>query len=633
MLGIFALTGCLGEDPNSGGRVFRPGELPTGGISNAGSAFPRQVIAVSSTPNEQLELIWDPDLSTERELIGDKFNRYIQIPTDATPGIHYVSIKQPGAPDRMAQVKVLPPAPMPYPNPRIEDVAITNFSVTGVAQEAEVCTETTQEMIDSIRDGSDSLDPKFGRKYEDQTGQYSPETGTFCRTEPVAAFLKATIFITITNADADAGITISQTGNHKNVEITQTDLFSALPSREIHSRIPETYGYPVFHAVQFRVDVEGLESGAEYNIRAMNNPKRNDPDDGGRKHRSDQLVFAVPSSPDRVDSDNDRLSDVVEERLRAEGLPADPMHKTIFVEADFLFTAVPNDGIWKIAENTFARAPILNPDGSRGVSLFIDRGQDREGTGPFNRGGVLSIGHPFLSLDYCGWPGGNPILPCTSLREVKRAHFRPERNKIFHYAVFGSYSPAGSGGMAKVGGWDFVVTSWRDAAWNGEAGVIAKASTFVHELGHNLNLRHSGLPSIDTGDGNQFESPWTPNTPSIMSYRWQIDGIDRDCDFKSDRVITFSRGMYKDFDEAKTSERDGVCDNRPADIDQDATVKTKAPTVGTSYAHCWMIFNCDDDTDDIHRDGNQWGAVAFRPLEPLCTVGEPNCRSWFEERK
>lgn len=120
--------------------------------------------------------------------------------------------------------------------------------------------------------------------------------------------------------------------------------------------------------------------------------------------------------------------------------------------------------------------------------------------------------------------GLEKIDGCASLYEIKGDHFDLARLFSFHYFVFG-YSQeldgsAGSSGRAEINGNDGYVTlgNWglnsRDEASLNQL-INFQASTLMHELGHNLGLRHGG-----TSDSNR-----KPNYISVMNYLYQLNGL------------------------------------------------------------------------------------------------------------
>jgi hypothetical protein len=123
------------------------------------------------------------------------------------------------------------------------------------------------------------------------------------------------------------------------------------------------------------------------------------------------------------------------------------------------------------------------------------------------------------------------------------AGFDVKRKLVYHYAIFGHYSgcdfdglgshclacpnagpparsgqpSAGKSGMAEVPGNDFIVSLGNFANdQNHPANLFNIGGTFMHELGHNFNLRHAG----------DRDSPgFKPNYLSVMNYNFQVTGI------------------------------------------------------------------------------------------------------------
>src|SRR5262249_40997787 len=102
------------------------------------------------------------------------------------------------------------------------------------------------------------------------------------------------------------------------------------------------------------------------------------------------------------------------------------------------------------------------------------------------------------------------------------------RRFAYHYSLWThqQVSTSTSSGCGELPGNDFQVSlgGWNvgsgdvdgDGLQDADVGTVQQqAGTFMHELGHNLNLGHGG------GDGTNFK----PNYLSIMSYRYQVSGI------------------------------------------------------------------------------------------------------------
>lgn len=239
-----------------------------------------------------------------------------------------------------------------------------------------------------------------------------------------------------------------------------------------------------------------------------------------------------------LDTDGDGLLDLWETQgidinddgvidLDLPSLGANPLHKDLFVEVDAMFglapfslgsllpdvpATLPNGA--KFATGTvldrvissFLNAPaasVKNPDGTKGITLHIDLSD--------------------LNIPRKPWASD----PWPEFDAVKAAYFgtgteKTDVNKlaakkaVYRYAIFAdSYGKSTSSGMAELPGNDFMVTLG-DPGWANKYTASERAdnqaSTFMHELGHTLNLRHGGDDDIR----------YKPNYYSVMNYTWQI---------------------------------------------------------------------------------------------------------------
>ncbi|MDO1444639.1 hypothetical protein Q0590_00175 [Rhodocytophaga aerolata] len=207
------------------------------------------------------------------------------------------------------------------------------------------------------------------------------------------------------------------------------------------------------------------------------------------------------TDPNNLDTDGDGLWDGWEIHptngvdLRALG--ASPLHKDIFVEMDYMSRADatnslgPNPTVLLGIERAFASLPVNNPDGLSGINIHLVAGNEVE----YDEN-LSPYAQEFFAL--------------------KARHFDPNRAPFFHYMIWAnSYSGGQSSGRSMgIPHSDFIVTLGR---WNNDKGGTneQKIGTFIHELGHNLGLKHGG--SDDEG--------YKPNHLSVMNYLFQMDGV------------------------------------------------------------------------------------------------------------
>ena len=268
----------------------------------------------------------------------------------------------------------------------------------------------------------------------------------------------------------------------------------------------------------------------------------------------DKKVTLSPDSRDIIfigsgDLDGDALYDVWEvEGYDADGdgeidldLPAmgaDPNHKDIFVEVDYmedvkcfadhcitLHSHKLREKPVAIVVESFKNAPVSNIDGTNGINLHVDLGLDRpmsnESTwGGFSRSNVI----PHIEL-----------LDWQEFYKLKAGNFESEREEIFHYVISAHhyYDPSSESecisGSGSLVGFDIIIAlgGWGRLPQEGDHHCTAparqfftgtdwqQAGTFMHELGHNLGLNHGGGDEINA----------KPNYLSIMNYAFQMTGV------------------------------------------------------------------------------------------------------------
>jgi len=202
---------------------------------------------------------------------------------------------------------------------------------------------------------------------------------------------------------------------------------------------------------------------------------------------------------------------VVDVDLRSLG--ANPLHKDLFVEIDWMADQThshrPTNAAMQTVINSFANAPVSNPDGTNGINLHID----------FSN----SVNHQ----DEITFPG--------DFDAIKLNNFDKNRRFVYHYCLF-AHRIAGTIGISEVAGNDFAI-GFGDVSDDTE-----QAGVFMHELGHNLNLRHGG------GDDVNFK----PNYLSVMNYFFADRGI------PPTNRIDYSRQALPNLDENNLNENVGI---------------------------------------------------------------------------
>ena len=232
------------------------------------------------------------------------------------------------------------------------------------------------------------------------------------------------------------------------------------------------------------------------------------------------------------------------------GYGANPLHKDLFLEFDWMNGQAPQQVEIQAMKNAFASAPLgaggnANPDGQRGINLWvdtggltdpngvedgiascndgIDNGGDRvadladpnclflgdteDNVASCNDGidnggdGLIDLADPSCLVgDNLG--GGNTMTASaisnlnSDFYNAKSNNFNiDDRRWIFRYGISAQPCPGCGGGWGEIGGNDFI-------EYNHDGGTI------MHEFGHNLNLRHGGSENDNC----------KPNYVGVMNY-------------------------------------------------------------------------------------------------------------------
>jgi hypothetical protein len=270
---------------------------------------------------------------------------------------------------------------------------------------------------------------------------------------------------------------------------------------------------------------------------------------------------------------------------------ADPDHKDIYIELDYMAKHSPNSGAIADVITAFANSPVNNPDGATGIRLHIQTGE--------------SFAHN-NNLSFAPCTGAAAVGSANSIA-IKAKHFGTPAERaagtakitakrfMSHYLLY-AHNLAGLGGTSGCGelpGNDFVVSlgSWTVVGGHGVGTRDEQAGTLMHELGHNLNLRHGGA-----NDDN-----CKPNYLSVMTYTRQINNAPI-----PGRQLDFSRQSLANLNEAALGEPAGV--GGPAGFQ-------------TAYGPGAVLVVAANAAIDWNRDGDATDVGVARDINNIATSG------------
>ncbi|MEU8222954.1 hypothetical protein [Kribbella sp. NPDC048915] len=252
-------------------------------------------------------------------------------------------------------------------------------------------------------------------------------------------------------------------------------------------------------------------------------------------------------------------------------LGADPQKKDLFVEMDYMDGRLATTAALDRIVQVFASAPVSNPDGSTGVTIHLDAGSAR--------GAAYNLG------------GGNQVTydadlnpSATQTNAIKAANFASARKAVFHYMLWAdSYDGGCSSGQAfNIPNDTFIVTVGPKCNWNATDDV--NVGTFIHELGHNIGLKHGGADHLN----------YKPNYLSVMNYFFQLGGV-----LKADgtKYWGYSNVQPTSINEARPDETVGL-----GSLGAGYRTSWKCPNgttrTTTGAANQPIDWNCDGDTTD-----------------------------------
>ena len=238
------------------------------------------------------------------------------------------------------------------------------------------------------------------------------------------------------------------------------------------------------------------------------------------------VAWTTPAGPNDVpagalDADGDGIPDSAEvfggrfAGLDLYAMGARTGVRDILIEVDYMASSDPG-----VIPQKKALDNVKAAFAAKSVNMIIDAGglfAEAANTG-YNWGGGQSV--PSTTCVFLG-----PQAGCAGdLYKYKAQYFDVRRNAIFHYALFGTSQQvngaAGSSGIAELPGNDFLITLGgaglnTSTTASRNALINVQAGTFMHELGHNLGLRHGGNENAN----------YKPNYFSVMNYLYQFHGL------------------------------------------------------------------------------------------------------------
>ena len=297
-----------------------------------------------------------------------------------------------------------------------------------------------------------------------------------------------------------------------------------------------------------------------------------------------------------ADSDGDGINDG-DETLGTFGLlnlpqmGCNPLRRNILIEYDWfddslecaLHSHRPSETALNNVAAAFAASPNVNPDGTTGIFLIQDRGD----------GGIFNGGNRVSDQDSAANIAGG--VSGAAFFSYKGAHFAANRVGYFHYCLLPHRynSTSNSSGQAEINGDDLIVSLY---CFGSDRNV---AHTIMHELGHNLGLRHGG----------DVDCNYKPNYNSVMNYRYQFPGANTNCAVPGSGLLAYSPGVRIELNELALDESKGVCGNVPIDWDEDGTIELLV-TKDINSQDTNQATTCGG-TLSILRDFNDWGALFF----------------------
>lgn len=223
--------------------------------------------------------------------------------------------------------------------------------------------------------------------------------------------------------------------------------------------------------------------------------------------------------------------------LSLKALGANPLHKDIFVEVDYMQFHKPKSQAITNVINSFAKADVTNPDRRPGITLHVLVNEQIPHQNTINGlSGVAAIKNKWFGF-------------AIERASANAANIIAAKKLVLHYGLFVHSLAGGSwSGIGELPGNDFIVSLgsnvWGvDPVTGHRVGSLEQQrGTFMHELGHNLNLRHGGGDNINR----------KPNYLSVMNYLFQMAST------VASRPLDYSRCIVASLNENSLREPAGI---------------------------------------------------------------------------
>jgi hypothetical protein len=292
---------------------------------------------------------------------------------------------------------------------------------------------------------------------------------------------------------------------------------------------------------------------------------------------------------------------------------ADPDHKDIFVEVDYMTGHQPNAAAMQMVVDAFNTAPVNNPDGTTGIHIHIDYGSGAPLTWAPGNWGTLSHAEALTHQTNLGTCTGSNYN-WDALDTIKQDHFTAGRAAFFHYNVSAHNLCTAYGGTSGIsrngtvfgnGASDFIMSL---GSWTGGVGTAnEQAGTFMHELGHNLGLMHGG----------EDHTQWKPNYISVMNYAFQTRGL-----FIGGTAGHFDYSRYElpDLNESNLNETTGISSLATIGTYHFCGLDDMRPDTNASS----VDWNCDGDETDTGVSKNINQGMSWNNNSTLDTLTSQN---------